>query len=162
MGTILEVRIAAEIKDLLRHSDAISSPWKYGVNMGLGMTEYAGIVMHRRHALKMGDLLEIYARHVNDMQELPEPEDKAARIQGAFYMNNLIHEILTHRIDENYAIRTLRLENDVVKEIEAAYHKLGNVIVSSILESDPDIVQPGQEINIDAVRPKKPKDAIRN
>ncbi len=162
MGNILESTIASEMQKLFRNSSAISSPWRYAVNMGTGIREYVGIVIQGRGALMMGELLSRYSNYVNATTDTAYLEDAIARIQGAFFMNNLINEILVLRVDENYANRKISLGDDVVNEISQAYNSLGEALVKAIMENDSDITQPGETINISAVRPKNPKDAELN
>ena len=160
MGLPLETRVKSEIGGFLRDPSYLPELKARYVSYVLdGMRRYLGIIAVQREKFRAKGLLKFCTDMA--MQNAGHPESTALA-QGAQYADEILFDILNRRFDNWAASETLNLHDGTWQEIVGAYEKLKDLITITFMEYHPSLVTPGERLNLDAVRPKKPQDAMLN
>ena len=163
MTLSLETRLRSEISGFLKnpsHSPELKS--LYVTNVLEGVRRYICVIAVQREDFRIKDLLKFCTGMAMQSAEPFRYSESAALIQGAQYADEMLFEILNRRFDDWAERETINLNDGAWQQIVDASEKLKSLIVYTFMEYHPYLVLPGERLNLYAVRPKKPKDAIWN
>ncbi len=158
----LENKVRHDVDTFLK--DRSTSPVLKGLYINRvihGMDAYLGLIKSNREQLQIQNSLFLFKIGVFAEAGTYRLSYARAVIQGANYINELLCEILRKkgRYSETDFIQ---LDSETLQEAEQGYNKLRNLMGILVLENDPRIVMPGERLNFEAIRPKKPEDASYN